>query len=190
MRLDEAALGPHALIEPVEHRVERIGQIAHLVGWAAEADPPREIGRLDLPRHAGDRAHGPQDAAGDSPTDREADRHQREECQEREIANRLEGLLADGLLHVQQGIGRARAPPPSSSARPMSRTRSSSSSSVVACCSGIVAATVSRARFMPSTSTPAVTSRAAVTIIASRKRTDRTSAASRRSGDRLTATPP
>ena len=93
-------------IEPVEHRVERVGEIAHLVGWTAETDPPREIGRLDLPRDAGDRADGPHDAARDGPPDGQADRHQHEERREREIANPLERLLADGLFHLQEGIGR------------------------------------------------------------------------------------
>ena len=82
------------------------------------------------------------------------------------------------------------SPLPSISARLMSRIRSSSPSMVVGCSSGIVAATLSRARFMPSTSTPAVTSSAAVTSIASRKRTDRTDAPRRRSGDQLTRRPP
>ena len=103
--LDEAALGPHSLIEPIEHRVERVGEIAHLVGRAVEVDPPREIGGLDLPRDAGDLADGPYDAAGDSPADGEADRHQQEQRRQRQVANQLERLVADGLFHAQECIG-------------------------------------------------------------------------------------
>ena len=96
-------------IEPVEHRVERVREIAHLVGWTAEADPTREIGGLDLPGDAGDRADGSHDPARDRPTDREADRDQHDERRDREGANQLEGLVADGLFHVQERVGRAGA---------------------------------------------------------------------------------
>ena len=50
--LDEPTLRLRPLIEPVEHGIEGVGKVSHLVGRTFEMDATREVGRFDVTGHA------------------------------------------------------------------------------------------------------------------------------------------
>ena len=189
--LDEPTLRLHPSIEPVEHGIERVGKVSHLVGRTFEMDATREVGRLDVTGDLGD----PADRA-DHPTRRPPNRCRGRQApgraeQEREGPDRLEGLLAHGLLDVQERVGGAGP----AAAVELGDAQAEDPRELVlerrrAAHSGPSPRRYRARRSRPSTSTPAVTSRAAVTISASRNRIDRTEVASRPSGDAIHAGDP
>ena len=102
--LDERALRPDAAVEPVEHPVEGIGQIAQLVLRAVEMDAPGEVGRLDVAGDGGDPADRPGDAPGDDPADAEADRYERGQADDRQRPEAGERRVADLALGVDDRL--------------------------------------------------------------------------------------
>ncbi len=70
--LDEVPLHLEGGIQPVEHVVERVGQLPELVGRPTEADPARQVGALDPPGDGGDTSDRMHDETGDVPPDRQA----------------------------------------------------------------------------------------------------------------------
>ena len=82
-------------------------EVAQLVVRAVQADPPGQVGRLDLPGGAGDRADRAQRPAGQHPADAEAGHEQPAERDQRVVAQRLQRAEVDRRLDL------ARPRPPS-----------------------------------------------------------------------------
>lgn len=98
--VDELALGAEGLVEPVEHRVHRVGEVAEFVLRAVQADALRQVGGLDLGRRTGDGADGAQGTPGEHPADREAGDGEAAEHDEGETAEVGECLVVDGRLDL------------------------------------------------------------------------------------------
>jgi hypothetical protein len=98
--VDQLPLGVEGLVQPVEHRVDRVREIAQLVPRAVELDPPGQVGGLDLPCGAGDRAHRPQRPPGQHPPDAEAGDEETTQRDERVVAQGLERAEVDRRLDV------------------------------------------------------------------------------------------
>ena len=80
-------------VEPAEHVVDGVGQVAQLVVRAVERDPPGQVGGGDLLRGRGDPPYRPQRPAGQPPADAEADQEQRAEPADRVVPQRLQRLV-------------------------------------------------------------------------------------------------
>ena len=91
--VDECSLRGEARCEPVEHVVERAGQLVDLIAGRGLVDgnPPREIGLADLAGGLGDMPQWREHMAGNDPADRCGDR-ERDRPQPQQPAHRL----ADG----------------------------------------------------------------------------------------------
>lgn len=98
--VDELALGAERLVEPVQHGVHRVGEVAQLVLGALQLDAFREVGGLDLRRRAGDGAYGAQGAAGEDPAEDEAGGGEAAEDGVGEAAQVGERLVVDGRLDL------------------------------------------------------------------------------------------
>ena len=68
---NEAALPLEGGGEPVEHRIEGVGEPGELVVRAVDVDAFIEVRRREPLRGVGDACEGPQDASGHEPTDDE-----------------------------------------------------------------------------------------------------------------------
>ena len=78
--VEEPALGAEALIEPVDHVVERRSELGQLV-VTLDGDAGRKVRVGDPPRRAGQVADRPHDPAGDGPCHRGRDRQDAESSQ-------------------------------------------------------------------------------------------------------------
>jgi hypothetical protein len=90
-------------VETCEHRVERVGELTKLVVGPLEVDASREVGRLDLARHAGDAPDRPQDASGDDPARAERTDEQQAERGERVLAQLVERARVDLTFELLRG---------------------------------------------------------------------------------------
>jgi hypothetical protein len=102
--VDELALGLERVVDAPEHVVERVRQLAQLVGRSPEVDAPRQVRGLDLLRDARDPLDRAQHDAREHPTDQQADDEQDQQRGQLEVPQHGEGLLVDELLEHARSL--------------------------------------------------------------------------------------
>ena len=80
---DEVALAGEGAVQPAEHAVEGVGELAELVGGPRQVDPLAEVLARDAPCRGGDLAQGRERASGEQPADDHRDRRHRDESARR-----------------------------------------------------------------------------------------------------------
>ena len=86
------------LVEPCQHVVERVCQVAQFIGGTSEVDPPRQVRRRDVTRHRRDPGYRSQDQARHVPPDSEAAEEQGYERCERLRPQPVQGAAVDLFL--------------------------------------------------------------------------------------------
>ena len=89
---DEAPLRREGEVESRQHRVERVREPLQLVVGPVELDPPRQLARLDLARHACDVRDRREHPPGDHPADSEAGHEERARARRARSVRRLRSV--------------------------------------------------------------------------------------------------
>nr|WP_245665419.1 hypothetical protein [Actinoplanes subtropicus] len=107
--VDELPLRAECLVQPAEHGIDGVREIAQLVLRAGEVDASGQVGGLDLAGGPGDRPDGAQHPPGEDPADAEADHEQAGKRDHRVRTQRLEGVVIDRGLDLAD-LGDRRGP--------------------------------------------------------------------------------